>query len=360
MYTLGGLSSATLPRLQHLTFLHFVCLSVENLLQLGTLTSLQDLWLRVCDSAGDVAIGPSSVPGLKFPASLKTLLLLSPVEAGLLSCVPTGLESLKVADHVEGPAEGPSSFLSCIAQLQHLTKLDLALLTYWIPASPAYLALTSSSNLVELLLSFSCPKGVWQFVFPAARKIPHLTYLYLGDRDEFDGNGGAGDAVAPSWSAADLSSLVSCCPGLRDIECLHLQPEPHAHASELQQLTALQSLTRLCVCYGPEVHPLTLKSSMDGLTAVKQLRDLLVIALGDEFTYAYLLPLTRLAALTALRVDRDSGFDWDAYASAQVSTVCGSVAACRVFFVLLYQSLSHHDNTLAAAGMRTLQHSEAC
>lgn len=97
-YQFGGLS-ATLSRMQQLTFLQFHSLSVEDVLQLGSLSRLQVLHFS---AAGDVAVGPRSVPGLLFPTSLTMLVLLSPVEAGLLSLVPTGLQDLRVQCDVEG------------------------------------------------------------------------------------------------------------------------------------------------------------------------------------------------------------------------------------------------------------------
>jgi hypothetical protein len=118
----GGLSHATLPSLQRLTHLDVNALSMENLLQLGALTCLQELRLW---TAGDVVVGPGSVPGLVFPASLKTLVLSSPVEAGILSLVPAKLQALRIRNRLEGPAEGPVSLLSCMAKLQHLTELSV-------------------------------------------------------------------------------------------------------------------------------------------------------------------------------------------------------------------------------------------
>lgn len=99
-----------------------------------------------------IAVGPSSVPGLVFPASLKTLVLLSPVEAGLLSLVPTGLQDLRIKCDVEGPAEGPGSCSSGVARLQHLTQLyidpyrDMS----WPPTGPAYSALTAAATCIVL------------------------------------------------------------------------------------------------------------------------------------------------------------------------------------------------------------------
>ena len=107
------LSVATLPRLQHLTCLGVQDLSRANLLQLSGLTSLQ--WLQLC--AGNERFGPSSVPGVLFPASLETLFLSSPVESGILSLVPSGLNHLEIDCDVEGPTEGYGSALSFLGRL---------------------------------------------------------------------------------------------------------------------------------------------------------------------------------------------------------------------------------------------------
>ena len=87
------LSSATLPSMQQLTHLDVHSLSVENLLQLGGLTNLQELHLTAAD---DIVVGPSTVSGLSFPASLTELVLESSVEAGWLALVPSGLQHLFV------------------------------------------------------------------------------------------------------------------------------------------------------------------------------------------------------------------------------------------------------------------------
>jgi hypothetical protein len=102
-----ALSCQTLQRLQCLTYLDVDGLSAENLLQLGGLTSLQELHLR---PGGDVAtvFGPSSVPGLEFPPFLKQLFLPSYeednyLEAALLRLVPARLVELEVKCGVRGP-----------------------------------------------------------------------------------------------------------------------------------------------------------------------------------------------------------------------------------------------------------------
>jgi hypothetical protein len=177
LYRSGGLSSATLPCLQHLTHLSS-CLSVENLLQLGDLTRLQQQAFAVPPQqqkwvARAITFGPSSVPGLVFPASLTSLTICSEVDTGVLSLVPTWLLSLRLQCVIEGPAQGPGLLLSCMSGLQRLTQvsLDCCIGVNWPPPSAAYSALTASSNLADLGLRVpNLPKGVWPHIFPTARK----------------------------------------------------------------------------------------------------------------------------------------------------------------------------------------------
>jgi hypothetical protein len=143
------------------------------------------------------------------------------------------------------------------------------------------------------------PEGVWQRVFCAGRHLPHLTYLGF---DALDGETAAWDAVA-------LASLVNSCPNLR--EMLRMLPlQPGRYVSQLQQLTAL---TRLNVLY-EECDVPSLQSSLEGLAAVTQLRDLIACLETYGLSRALLLPLTRLTTLTALEFnscfqshDRDAG-----------------------------------------------------
>ena len=297
-YSVGGFSGATLPRLQHLTYLKVYGLSAENFGQLDRLSSLQKLHLYAAD---DTAVGLGSVPGLVFPASLKTLLLLHPVvvEAGLLSCVPEGLADLVIECDVVGPSEGPGSLLSSIAHLVHLTELFFVPTSVsWPPAGPAYSALAASSNLVQLrFVAPNLPDGIWSFVFPPTRSMPHLTRLRLGVYDvDF------GHTESMKWAAGDLASLVRCCPGLCDVNCLLLQPG--LDLSELRKLTAL---TGLCVDFDSS-DSRTLDLGMQGLAALTQLESLDVLIRhgfggGHAIKVASLLPLTSLRALRYLKVE---------------------------------------------------------
>ena len=290
-YKTGGLSDATLPRLQHLTYLNVQGLNPENLQQLGGLTSLQRLNL---DSADNSAVGPSNAPGMAFPTSLKTVFLSSPVEAGVLSLLPADLQDLRVECAVHGPAEGPGSFLCRMARLQHLTNLVVLPDggVAWPPPGPAYSALTASSSLVCLEMhDVILPEGIWSYVFPAGRKLPHLTCLVLHPQDEEEEGGVDQWPTAPSWGAADLCNLVSCCPSLRRVDVLHLQ---HGmHVSELHKLTAFYALNAYYAT--PDFHHM-LDASMKGLAAVSQLRHLNITA-DQDWEASTLLTLTSLTNL---------------------------------------------------------------
>jgi hypothetical protein len=184
--SIAGLSTPTLPCLQHFKSLNVMSLNSENLLQLEGLTKLRSLQLVF----GDTNVGPSSTPALVLPTGLTCLVLWSPVEAGILSLVPTGLQELVVCGEVQGPAEGPTSLLSGIARLQHLTKLVLQPVhdLDWPAPGPVYSGLTASSNLEFLkFYDISPPAGAWPYVFPAARTLPHLTsFEYSVDMTKMD------------------------------------------------------------------------------------------------------------------------------------------------------------------------------
>lgn len=86
------LSQGAIPRLLCLTSLTVSSMAVENLSQLQLLTNLQELFFSACSSD---PVGPSNLPSL--PASLTKLMLLSPIEDGVLSLLPTGLQDLNIA-----------------------------------------------------------------------------------------------------------------------------------------------------------------------------------------------------------------------------------------------------------------------
>lgn len=189
--------------------------------------------------------------------------------------------------------------LAHLANLVHLTSLQLAIQPAQgslLPAAgPAYLALTASSTMQKLALRYmNLPAGVWSYVCPAARLLPHLTSLEVWDGVLEDGL----LQVAPpsAWSAADVSSLATCCPNLRTIGMVM---QHGLHVTALQQLTAL---TALSVFFASSDMPVT-QESLQGLAALTQLSALDVtvgVDMGSTLAAEYMLPLTNLTALTAL------------------------------------------------------------
>jgi hypothetical protein len=288
-------SGGTLSCLTQLTYLETTCsLSAAFQLQLSTLPSLL---VFIYDRMADMAVDSGITPGLALPASLTKLVGLEIVEVEVLSTIPAELKSLSVM--VEGPIQGPRSLFAGMAQLQHLTALELYA-DYdqdWPLPGPAYSALTASSNLVSLQLSCLTPaQGVWPFVFPAAHKLQHLTCLSVAVP------GSDSPSLRLAWDAAGLSSLVTCCPNLSVIADIALHHGPHV--SELHKLTAL---TCLNVKYSSgnsySSSVAAFQESLKGLAAVIQLQDLRLRLHGEELTMFSLLPLTSLTALTALRRD---------------------------------------------------------
>jgi hypothetical protein len=291
---IDGLSSATLPNLVNLTYLAVDSLSTENLLQVGALTNLQVLQ---SDVRSDSVIGISNVPGLIFPAPLRYFGVGFRMDPAVLSLDPTGLKSLWYGSLEGGPPEG-LSLLSVLARLQQLTRLSLQTTRsdrlIMPPAGPAYSALTASTNLSDLYLDgLGFPADVWQYVFPPAHMLPHLTRIICHDRTSND------YSVPPSsvWGPADMSRVVSCCPNLRRFASTL---QPGRHVSELRQLTAFTSLH---ADYS-ESSLETVAECVQGLAAITRLKQL-GCSWGQEILLAprrppsaALLSLTKLTALT--------------------------------------------------------------
>jgi hypothetical protein len=292
-WKVAGLSRATLPRLQHLTYLKVLSLSIENVTQLGALTDLQELHWEL---ASDTAVGPKSVRGLAFPASLKKLSVASSAEVGVLSLLPTGLQDLQMACKLEGPG----SFLSCIGRLQRITSLVMVagegFGPDWPPPGPAYSALTASSDLACLQL-YNPPDDIWQVVFPATRNLPHLTsFTFAHDATKVEDV----DYFSPPllWHARDLSSLVSCCPNLCRIDGIWIE-----HGQDVAVLGKLLALTGLSVSY--DIGELeSIDESIQCLSGLPSLLSLRLMIFEDSEHFglplATFLPLTKLNELTSL------------------------------------------------------------
>jgi hypothetical protein len=129
------------------------------------------------------------------------------------------------------------------------------------------------------------PDGVWSHVFPATHKMPHLTYLCTGDEW----------GPHSAWDAADMASLVNCCPNLCELSDIHLSYG--LHVCELHKLSVL---TRLDGTFDSG------DTSLDcewvrGMAAVAQLQDLQFEFSSTLHEVGCLLPLTSLTALTTLQ-----------------------------------------------------------
>jgi hypothetical protein len=297
--TIEGLSAATLPCLQQLTFLGVNNLAVENLAQLSALTGLQFLTFGV---SGGITIGPNT--GLALPPSLGVLEVQSAVEIGVLPLLPTELRGLLLGCVVQGPTGGPDLFFSGVLRLPHLAKIRLTCSEefVWPAAAPAYSALTANNSLFSLDVGGNLPQGSLSYLFPAECRLSHLTYLRFGNAMDLDDD----DLIAPPpiWSAADLSRLVSCCPNLRSFIDVSMQHGGHASV-----LSELQDLRTLHVQYGDDegdgvgdgAEGATYKESIKGLAALTQLSCLHYKSGGVELDES-LLPFTALKALTALQI----------------------------------------------------------
>jgi hypothetical protein len=304
-----ALAGSTLPPFALLTTLTASCMDVGFLDNLAHNSSL--LELTVLPSPNGITVGPSMMPALELPDSLTKLALECPIETGLLSLVPETLRELYIDGRVVGPVD---AFLFNIGRLQHLTALLLDTLEGlgdWPPPGPAYNAFTGSSSLVSVTLDeLKLPEGVLPYVFPAARKLPHLTTVCIQDFvDTADGG------ATPAWSPADLSSLMECCPNLGNIDRAFLHTGPHV--SELHKLTAL---TRLDVVFVPGDLP-AYEESLRGLAAITQLQDLSFEMTRNNLTVGSLLPLTDLTALTSLSCE------WEASAAPMAPAGADPTAA---------------------------------
>jgi hypothetical protein len=140
-------------------------------------------------------------------------------------------------------------------------------------------------------------------LFLAERTLLHLTSLLL-----YNDLYGDVSLLGLAWDASDVRGLVGCCPNLRAIAKISLQHG--SHVSELHKLTAL---TRMHVKYGRAGLLMSVERSMHGLATLTQLKQLKG-SLGRDVSMGDLLPLTKLTALTELRMisrPRSDGQDSD-------------------------------------------------
>ena len=104
----------------------------------------------------------------------------------------------------------------------------------------AYAALSASSKLRLLDIGMCIlPAGVWQYMFPTGRQLPHLTCIHMCRVMEPSGS------YAP---APEGSRLVSCCPGLAWLDMQML-----SYGTELISVRELTGLTTLSLAAWPHL-----------------------------------------------------------------------------------------------------------
>jgi hypothetical protein len=190
---------------------------------------------------------------------------------------------------VPSGAAGVSQLLSHLQPMQQLSFLSLkGSMSEGGPSAPAYSAVTAGSQLHDVIISGNVlPAGVWQHLFPAGRRLPHLTCLEMSGVLEPSG----GAASAPKGSRQ-----VSCCPGLQSLDVRGV-----CHSVEL--LGPLQGLSGL--------HTLRCKVARlradKEFEAVCQLTGLRELDVSVPRMAGKLLQLTQLSKLTALNLAEGRG-----------------------------------------------------
>lgn len=234
---------AVLQGLQQLTSLQLsnVQLATKDLMadmqHLAHLTCLQELRLQLV-SLDTWTLTAEMVASLQSLTHLQLYGLAH--RAKMDAAVLTGkskLQHLCLKDcGITGGAEGVASLLLELQQLTQLTHLSVQgsiRQPEGGPPAAAYAALTASSRLQHLDMAWCwLPCGVLQHVLPATRQLASLRGLdirYLMIRG------------AQDMQLADITRLVSCCPGLQSLVTYgRLTAELLA---PLRSLTGLQGLT---------------------------------------------------------------------------------------------------------------------
>jgi hypothetical protein len=185
-----------------------------------------------------------------------------------------------------------------LSLLQHLTQLTRLYLGHSLtctkdatPPAAAYAAPTSSTKLQSLNIS-KCrlPAGVWQHMFPAGRRLPHLRTIDASHVEQ------PAEDLFCAAPAPNCAPLVSCCPGLQVLLLAFLQ-------YSAGQLVPLQGLRKLRVLTLQD--PYTRNMSARMLEEVCHLTGLQSFGLGlREMGSAdgQLLQLTKLQQLTRLKI----------------------------------------------------------
>ena len=300
LYTVGNQQKLVLPgsTLQVLTQLTSLCVetrgmvTAELLQHISALQHLQSLHL----SSPTVPLSPNRTPGLVQLTGLQMLSLASATLDPAMLQQHTQLQHVSLYEATLPGPDGGCALLAAFSHYLHLQQLHLLdVQCVWPTAAAAFMALTASSRLERLAVELNgVPAGIWQAVFrPQQQQLPHL-HTFFARSGAYQEAGVAArrqGAAAMSFSHADVSRLVGCCPGLERLD-LHLQPD--VQLSALSQLTALTAL---------DISKAT-ESSVRSIAQLLPLRSL-GICFKLPFSVTTLLRLTALQQLTCLSVSVD-------------------------------------------------------
>jgi hypothetical protein len=241
----AGFPTAILQQLQHLTYLELGRMFLQGpdsgsltLQPLQALTRLADL--RIDEDAAGL-INASMLSSACFLTHLE--LQSCSVEPGALAG-KTRLQHMDLSECTwEGGAGALAPMLSYMQHMQQLTHLcledSLTAVDDTNPRPAAFSALTVSSKLQHLNVRYcTLPTGVWPHIFPIGRRLPHLRSLDISLLHQPSG----GRAAAPEGSR-----LVSCCPGLQqlDMQGIDYQYDSGRHSGQIMPDTGVCLLTDL-------------------------------------------------------------------------------------------------------------------
>lgn len=286
------------------------------------LTALLDLRLaQACGKSGIVTA--SMLSGVQ---QLTCLQVSNKFETSALAGM-TRLEQLVLKGCKMTPGKaGMSQLLSVVGGMQQLTHLSLEGSLYTEPHRgmieesslefsrmdlrtfvAAFEGLTASSRLQHLDISRNfVPPGVWTHMFAEGRPLMHLRVLNLGGIMNFPmhwtgpmGPRYVGHMYEQTRYHLQATRLVSCCPGLQDLDLLDWVYYPEL----LAPLQGLSSLSRL-VTGSLSVNSGAFEAVVGHLTGLKELRLLMPAARASKED---LWQLTQLQELTRLSYVHCSG-----------------------------------------------------
>lgn len=185
-------------------------------------------------SADDGTVTLVDLPGIERLTALQDLWLTDiNLEPACLLRMTTCLTELRL-DLVFLQRDAAPQLLQLLAQLPALRVLQVTNSSIDHPQHLSLCsALTASSNLQELELCGFIEEEVWAHVFPACRKLLHLTSLITQKSEE------AMVLDEYALDSEDIAHLAACCQNVRHLDVI---PTADASLAPLMSLTALTSL----------------------------------------------------------------------------------------------------------------------